>query len=238
MTVGKTELSIKRITIELNHAEHPTRPVQIVLELRETYLVAAVRDTGWLDRLTPDQLHIFTAALASLYKLAGVDLVVEHIAANLPSPAATWEVTADGLEVTFDPQSAPVLYHLHAIAWAKPYDRRHVTDGDSTVAGAAPAIDPSRLVFARHPLNWQKWVTNWEKPSNGNGTSEDGDWHQQLVLLPAGSNPAFPCGLSSRAPGIARLSGAAMPLRLSPTSAEMGTRPRQAIIDVRARFSA
>ena len=80
-------LTVKRIRVTLSHAEYPDRPVHIDFELRQTCLaVACVRDSGWLDQLTAAAgLHAFTATLASLYKLAGVDLVSEQIQANLPT---------------------------------------------------------------------------------------------------------------------------------------------------------
>lgn len=180
VSVGNVELTIKRILIELHHADFPTRPVRFEFELRHSALVAAVCDTGWLDRLTPIQLHSFTAALASLYKLAGVDLVCEQIQANLPDPSATWDVSRNGLVVSLGSQGPSITYCLR-----ESDELAHPPDP----ASAARAIEASRLVFARRPLNWNQWVANWAITGHDEAIPGQGDWHSELVSLPQAPAP-------------------------------------------------
>jgi hypothetical protein len=178
VAVANVELTVKRIRVTLSHPEYADRPVLIDFELRQTCLVACVRETGWLDQLTPAQLSAFTATLASLYKLAGVDLVSEQIRANLPTETATWDLSDEGLIVRLDPAQPPIVYSL-----SEP-DLPASPEGTAgEVASEKPAIDPRRLVFSRYPLGWSQWVTNWDKPANGDAEANGTAWHHQLVHL-------------------------------------------------------
>ena len=105
ISVGKVEITVKRIFIELLNVDHPARPVRIEFEACETSLVAAVSDYGVDGSVDGDAVAFSSPpqALASLYKLAGVDLVCEQVQANLPTQSATWNVTADCLVVCPDP---------------------------------------------------------------------------------------------------------------------------------------
>jgi hypothetical protein len=51
-----------------------------------------------------------------------------------------------------------------------------------------PTLDASRLVFARKPLNWSQWVSNWDASGNGQAVA-DGDWHRELVMITAAPVP-------------------------------------------------
>jgi hypothetical protein len=177
VAVANVELTVKRVRVTLSHADYPDRPVLIDFELRHTCLVACVRDTGWLDQLSISQLHAFTATLASLYKLAGVDLVAEQVQANLP-PAATWDLTDDGLLVRMGATESPVVCSLRDLDLPA-----HCESATGNGAIDKPKIEPRRLVFSQYPLNWSQWVTNWEKPANGDGDANGTAWHYQLVHL-------------------------------------------------------
>src|SRR5205814_535405 len=88
ITVGTIHLTINRIRFELAHGAYPAQPVEIELKLRDGWLVAGLGNFGWLHHLNGDQLRAFAGALAALYKLAGIDLVLEQVRANLP-PSVT-----------------------------------------------------------------------------------------------------------------------------------------------------
>ena len=110
--VAGVYLAVNRIGVELNHADWPNQALEIEFELRNGWLVAGLSRTGWLDHLGPGELRAFTTALLSLYKLAGVELVREQVQAYLPSPAASWDVTPDGLLLRLGRQGRAVTYHL------------------------------------------------------------------------------------------------------------------------------
>lgn len=163
LRVGQVTLGCTSVLFELRHAGFPDQPIKIGFEERAGWLVAGVREPGWLGELTSAQRQTFAAALTALYQLAGIDLVQEQVSAALPSSVASWELTAAGLVLRLG--SAPE----RTIA----YDLR-VPDGEawpSATMAEVPALDARQLVFARTPLSWEQWASCWEKDRNGSGLS-------------------------------------------------------------------
>ncbi|HTU91124.1 MAG TPA: hypothetical protein VMF69_13685, partial [Gemmataceae bacterium] len=159
--VGKVMLTPTRIGIELLQAE-AAPAVELEWEDQAGWLVASIREPGWLEALDISQRQDVTTALAGLYKLAGIDLVHEQVRECLP-PRAGFTLTERDLIVETGPlREAAVRYDLtRPRGPLKPY----------TLAGAAaaswPALDPGRVIFARVPLSWQQWVENWQDGQDG-----------------------------------------------------------------------
>jgi hypothetical protein len=152
VAVAQVHLATNRVGIELSHADHPSQPVEIEIEYRNGWLVAGVRDTGWLEKTNEDQRRAFCVCLAGLYKRADVDLVREQIQATLPGPVVAFQVSYEGLQVWTDPHSEPRYYPL----------RESQDDPRS-------AEEVKHLVFGRVPIPWQQWVEWWEKDQDGKG---------------------------------------------------------------------
>lgn len=177
--VGKVMLAPTRIGIELLQAEE-ARPVGLEWEDQSGWLVASIREAGWLGALDSGQRQDVTTALAGLYKLAGIDLVSEQVRENLP-PRATFSLTERDLIVETGPlRQAVIRYDL-----TRPRGplKPHTLAGAETTTW--PPLDPSRLIFARVPLSWQQWVENWQD-------GQDGKMPPRLLnssvkLLPLGS---------------------------------------------------
>jgi hypothetical protein len=165
LRVGRVALSCQRIRVELEHAGFPGEPLGIEFEEQAGWLVASLRPAPWLDRLTPEQRRALTAALAYLYKLAGVELVREQIEASLPPDVASYDLTATDLVLWLDP------HHGRSLA----YDLRGQAGLLSPrppagkPAGDGPVLDARQLVFARVPLSWGRWVESWQKDQDGQG---------------------------------------------------------------------
>jgi hypothetical protein len=157
LEVGEVHLTINRIRIELVHQAYPARPLEVELKLREGWLVAGLGERGWLDRLEVDQLRALVAALANLYKLAGIDLVLEQLHANLPPRVASYDLTPAGLVLHPVGGAPPVTIDLH--------------DGEAEAAEGGATLDVAlrRLIFARTPLRWAEWVECWQKDRDGEG---------------------------------------------------------------------
>jgi hypothetical protein len=159
--VGNVMLTPTRIGIELvqGGAEGPMR---LEWEGQAGWLVASVRELGWLESLDNAQRQDVTTALAGLYKLAGIDLVSEQVRENLP-PGASFALTASDLVVETGPlHEAAVCYDLtRSRGPLKP----HTLDGEP--APLWPALDPGRVLFTRVPLSWQQWVENWQDGLDG-----------------------------------------------------------------------
>ena len=165
LAVGRVTLASNRVGVELLHGGHPERAVWLEFEECKGWLVAHVRDPGWLGQLSDEQALALNTALASLYKLAGVDLVREQVVANLPPPATSFDVTRTGLIVWLDRRHGTAIRYnlLDQLGEAKPL----------TVTGAPapewPALDVRRLSFAELPLSWDQIVASWRKDQEGEG---------------------------------------------------------------------
>jgi len=159
--VGKVMLTPTRIGIELLQA--PTLPsVQLEWEDQAGWLVASIRESGWLEALDGTQRQDVTTALAGLYKLAGIDLVSEQVRENLP-PQASFTLTERYLIVEIGPlREAAVRYDL-----TKPRGPLKPYPLEGAVAASWPVLDPGRVLFARVPLAWEQWVESWQVGPDG-----------------------------------------------------------------------
>ncbi len=165
LSVGQVELASNRIELELLHATVVERPVWLSFEDRAGWIVAHIRQRGWLDALPAEQSQTFAAALASLYKLAGVDIVVEQVAANFPATIAGIDVTAADLVVWLDHrQGRSVLYSL-----TEPQDRLQPRFPAGSPATETPVLDTQQVIYRDLPLCWSAWLDYWQIDLAANG---------------------------------------------------------------------
>jgi hypothetical protein len=162
--VGEVELSCNRTGVALVAAEFRDQPLWIEFEARACWLVAGLRTTPWLDQLTQEQQRALTTALATLYKLAGVQLVREQIRASLP-PGVVFDLTTTGLVLWLDHRHGRALsYNLReAKSRLRPYNAA------GEVAPEGPVLDPNRVIFSNFPLPWELCVEIWQKDQDGHG---------------------------------------------------------------------
>jgi hypothetical protein len=158
---GKVMLTPTRIGIELLQAE--TLPaVYLEWEDEAGWLVASLREVGWLEALGDEQRQTATTALAGLYKLAGIDLVSEQLREYLPT-GTSFLLSPHDLIVHAGPlQEKTVRYDLRRLRGPL---RPCTLDGEP--AADWPTLDPSRALFARVPLTWRQWVESWQGNSDG-----------------------------------------------------------------------
>lgn len=81
---GSIHLATNLIRIELIADDDDAPGPWIELEETEGHLTAAIRRTGWLDRLDVHDRRVLADALAGLYKLSGVDRLRQDAAVNRP----------------------------------------------------------------------------------------------------------------------------------------------------------
>jgi hypothetical protein len=167
LSVGDVLLASNRITVELVHGSYPDLPLWLEFEQRSGWLLAGLRNLGWLPKLTSEQLQALTTTLATLYKLAGVDLVREQVHYTLPEDVAHYDVTEQDLILWLDhPGGRGVTYDL--------LDQTDLLQPRGLNGAAAPnwpTLDARQLIFARTSLSWQKWVESWQKDPSGKETS-------------------------------------------------------------------
>ena len=119
-------------------------------------LLAGVLEAGWLVKLSADQRHTLAAALAGLYKMAGVDLTREQIARSLPATTFAFDVADAGLIVwTSVDGGQDVAYDLHVDPELPPIPL------NGGVPVGMPVLDARRLLFSKTPLAWTDWVNTW-----------------------------------------------------------------------------
>ena len=179
LRVGGVVLTPTRIGIELLQAE-TVQPVRLEWEDQAGWLMASIREPGWLESLADEQRQAVTTALAGLYKLAGIDLVYEQVRECLP-PGASFTLTERGLVVETGPlREAAVRYDLRRSRGAlKPRTL------DGAPAANWPVLDPGRVLYSQVPLSWQQWVENWQ--GSPDGKTPQALLSSSIKLLPAGS---------------------------------------------------
>jgi hypothetical protein len=144
LEAGDVFLATNRIRFEIRHPGQGP-PVQIEIQHHHGWLVAGLRDHGWLARIPGDQLDVFIIALAGFYKQADVDLVREQLQARLDLDPEAMEVTQDELIVRSTPGAEPIRYALR--------DALGFPNEQGPLRGK---------VFAWDPVYWDAWVGGWQ----------------------------------------------------------------------------
>src|SRR5581483_6723285 len=94
-----------------------------------------------------------------------VDVVREQVRANVPPAAADFDVTGHDLVLWVRPGQTPtVLYDLDT-----PKGPLKPRTPEGTSAAGWPPLDPARVLYARVPLTWQRWVAYWSGDATGKG---------------------------------------------------------------------
>jgi hypothetical protein len=172
LRVGEVKLGAKRISFTLSAALWPERNVEIAFREQQGWLLAQVTDRGWLAFLSAEQIRAFEAALAGLYKLAGVDLVAEQLDRLWPPEELRHRVESSGVRVWSPAWAGKVLY---------PTSDEEVIVPEPPLAGL-PTLPAPKLFFSRLPITWHQWVVAWEREQAGLGADVP---LQEVQLLPS-----------------------------------------------------
>ncbi len=109
LRVGKVVAATNRVQLNLEHDAYPHEHLTLEFAHRRGWVIAHMPRAGWANHLVGDERTALENALAVLYKLAGVDMVQEHIASLLANPCDSFQFTPDGVEITFGPEKRHVL---------------------------------------------------------------------------------------------------------------------------------
>ncbi|MEZ4399842.1 MAG: hypothetical protein R3B06_07475 [Kofleriaceae bacterium] len=157
--VRQVELASNRVRIELVCPSVAATPAVVDIEEQSGWLVAGVREAGWLAALDTDHRRVVELALAGFYKLAAVDVVREQLEAVLASAGvvvAAYDLADDGLVVWPGPGfETEIIYDLESPSLT------------ARVRGPTPASSPPSLggqaaVFGAEPITWRRWLTTWD----------------------------------------------------------------------------
>jgi hypothetical protein len=158
VAVGRIIPSCNRIRIELVHAASPDEPMWLALDERGGWLFAGLQEAGWLRHLGPEARQVMAAALAGLYKLAGVELVREQLSAVLRPGFRGLDVTDSHLVLWADSRTG------RRAAFDLPDDEQPAEPRavNGRLNGSPPG-EVRGLFFLHIPLTWQQWVEFWER---------------------------------------------------------------------------
>jgi hypothetical protein len=142
LAVGNVCLATNQVRVEVCCPEPGTAGLEVVFAEHAGWLVAGVAQAGWLPPLAPERWQAVVTALAGLYKMAGVEMVREQIAATFGEAQAAYTITAEGILVPDDAGTA---------GW---YPLRQ---------GPELRLPPAagQLLFKTVPITWAEWVAYW-----------------------------------------------------------------------------
>jgi len=183
LDVGRVHLGTNRIRVELILDSDPEQIAILEWEDRSGWLVAGWAKPGWIPHLRVQEARALANSLAYLYKRAGVDLVREHVLAQLPRTATHLEFVPAGILVWYGPREAPPMLYdlLHGL------DEIHPRSYDLISPAVGPPLSARRLLFSRVRLTWREWLSVWEADQTGAKLPRFGPEDFQLVLLPDAS---------------------------------------------------
>lgn len=105
LSISHIRLATGRIMLELTCARLGSDGLVIALEQHAGLVVAGIAQIGFLSQASREQCQAFRNALAGFYKLTGVNLVREQLAAKLPG-LSDYRITAAGLSSLDKPEQA------------------------------------------------------------------------------------------------------------------------------------
>jgi hypothetical protein len=159
LRLGRIELAVNGIRFDVHCPEIAEAPLRIGLADQSGWLTSRIIEPGWAARLSDAPRQALADALTGLYKMAGVELVQEQIAANL-DPQQTFEIIDRGLTV-FGASAEPLqVFDLR--------EDRSLGESDSWLPVIRPEpYDREALLFASWPVPWDLWVEVWDRDQAG-----------------------------------------------------------------------
>lgn len=150
-------LASNNMQIEIACASLGREPMLLLFEEQSGWLIASTARAGWVRALSDDERRTLQAALVGLFRLAGVDLVREQVAATFSAKALPYDVAETGLVVWPDGMFVQeVTYPLHQQPWVRPYPK-HAAN-----AFALPTVNAENLLFTLSQLEWSVWAEQWD----------------------------------------------------------------------------
>jgi hypothetical protein len=159
LKLGRIDLAVNSIHFELNCPEIAEAPLRIALAEQAGWLTSRIIEPGWAARLSEIPHQSLADALTGFYKMAGVEIVYEQVAANI-DPQHTFDVTERGLTV-YSADGQP----LHVFDLRDERSRGEV--GPALPVIRPEPYDREALLFASWPVPWDLWVEVWDRDQAG-----------------------------------------------------------------------
>jgi hypothetical protein len=165
VTLGPVHLASTLIRVEfdlkMSDAALSATPLTLSFEQRAAWVIAGVDEPGWTTDLSPDRAQLLAAALLGLYKMAGADIVREHVASLFPADTK-FDFRRNDLVVWPTPDFT--VEATYPITDDRPLTP-HYTDGART-AVALPTLQPHDILFRKVPLPRTAWIQLWQSRPN------------------------------------------------------------------------
>jgi hypothetical protein len=182
--VGEVRLATNRIEVELRQTS-TRHAAWLRFDDLSGWLIVELHRPGWIDELdTPDRLH-FNAVLAGFYKLAGVDIVREQLAATFRDDARHAGFVRDALIVwDEDAPNSSAVYRLRTSS-------QHLAPHTAGPRGAQPwpTLDRQAVLFADRTISWDSWTTVWDHNGSPDPQSRLSEFPQVLSAPPQFAQP-------------------------------------------------
>ncbi|HEY0985324.1 hypothetical protein [Schlesneria sp.] len=178
--VRDVELATNRVVIWIDKSSKETAfpadtPLQLEFAEQSGWLVATVREPGWLSQLPARDVEVFKVAVMGLYKLAAVDLVREQIEIQLAQSTqpgsksvASNGVPADRKRHAYDINSTGLVvwphrnyeHEVHYVLDDQPV--AHPRPRSAARAAGLTAFPMGALMFNLHDIDWEDWRKFWD----------------------------------------------------------------------------
>ncbi len=170
INVSDIELATNRITVTLEEPSNPNHPLKLEFAEQSGWLIAVIREPGWLNHVAGNDAEIFKVALTGLFKLASVDLVREqierHLAITKPLPGRGQEISRGSHPYDIGSPGLivwPNGVYEHEVYY--PLDDQPVTHPRPRSLARAAGLNPlpmDALVFGLYELDWDEWRRFWD----------------------------------------------------------------------------
>ncbi|HZJ68307.1 MAG TPA: hypothetical protein VFD36_32620 [Kofleriaceae bacterium] len=163
VAVAHVAIGSNRVHIDLACPSRSPDRARIAFEQQSGWIVAAIPERGWIDRLDDDQRRILEIALAGFYRRSGVDLVREQLERAIagddePPP---YDISDEGLivwpghgyqtEAVYDLRAAYLAPRVRGVPWS----------------GELPSLAGQNALYFREALPWAAWTSAWEQLARG-----------------------------------------------------------------------
>lgn len=157
--LGQIDLAVTGVRFDVNCPEIAEAPLRIILAEQAGWLTSRIIEPGWTARLSDMPRQALADALTGLYKMSGVELVYEQVAANL-DPQQSFQIVPRGLTVLSASRQALQVFDLR--------EDRALGEGESALPIIRPEpYDREALLFASWPVPWDLWVEVWDRDQSG-----------------------------------------------------------------------
>lgn len=162
LKIEKVEAASNRLLLEINCPSLTGGNLILAFEEQSGWLLAGIVRIGWVRDLSETQKDVFRLALAGIYKIGGVDLIREQIAAAFAPREFHYDISDRGLVIWPNRDySVEVRYDLDERRLAVPRPKRVAREHH------LPDLDARALHFSDNPILWKRWVEAWSEEQQG-----------------------------------------------------------------------